>query len=343
MNTHTSEIKVSVTVPVYNTSKYLRQCLDSLEAQSLQEIEFILINDGSTDDSGKICDEYARHNPKFKVIHQINAGLAAARQTGLDHAKGEYVIVCDSDDWVEPEMYKTLYNAAINNNADIAMCGYWNEYPCNISSIVVHKISEPAQNKDKNLLINPPGGLWKRLIKRSFFATSGVKYEYGIDMGEDLLINYKLFKFNPSFIYIPIAFYHYRHRIGETSYTNDIKTEYVYQRYYVHLWLKKNYTEDIYLPYVLVDAIDTLIICASAEKTDRTFFSQFIKENLCWKMLFRLINNKLAVLMMFIKLFPLPIKIYLTRTLFVSRDKKKYLLNKILRTFNKDKNNHMIS
>ena len=329
MNAHTSKIKVSVTVPVYNTSKYLRQCLDSLKVQSLQEIEFILVNDGSTDGSGDICDEYARHNPKFKVIHQTNAGLAVAPQIGLDHAKGEYVIVCDSDDWVEPEMYETLYKAAANNNADIAMCDYWNEYPYNISSIVTHKISEFTKNKEKYLLINPPGGLWKRLIRRSFFTASGVKYEPGIDLGEDLLINYKLFKFNPSFVYVPIAFYHYRRRIGETSYTNNIKTEYVYQRHYVHQWLKENYPEDLYLPYVLIDAIDTLIICSLSEKTDKTFFARFIKENLSWKTLFRLIKNKLAIRMMFIKLFPLPIKIYLTRILFISRDKKKYKLTQI--------------
>ena len=121
MNGNTSNIKVSVTVAVYNTSKYLRKCLDSLDVQSMQEIEFIVVDDGSTDGSGVICDEYARRNPKFKVIHQQHSGLAAARQTGMDNAKGEYVIVCDSDDWVEPEMYETLYNVAAESNADIAI------------------------------------------------------------------------------------------------------------------------------------------------------------------------------------------------------------------------------
>ncbi len=96
---------VSVTVPVYNTSKYLRKCLDSLQSQTLKNIEFIIVDDGSTDDSGVICDEYAKSNPKFKVIHQKNGGLASARQTGLNHARGEYVIVCDSDERVEPDMY----------------------------------------------------------------------------------------------------------------------------------------------------------------------------------------------------------------------------------------------
>lgn len=322
MGDNTSYIKVSVTVPVYNTSKYLRQCLDSLEAQSLQEIEFILVNDGSTDDSGNICNEYARRNPKFKVIHQPNAGLAVARQTGLDHVKGEYVIVCDSDDWVEPEMYETLYKIAVDTNADITMCCYWKEYPYNEKSTVFLKALEQANNDNKYLFLNNIGSSWNKLIKRSFFETSGVKYIPGIDMGEDILINYKLFKFNPSFAYVPIALYHYRLRFGENSYTNAIKMEYVYQHHYIYQWVKDNYTEDIFLPYVFKTAISTLTICALSEKPDKIFFSQFIKENLGWKSIFQLIRYKQAVRMMLIKPFPTPIKIRLIRIYFFLSYKK---------------------
>ena len=90
--------KISVTVPVYNTSRYLYQCLNSLAVQTLQDIEFIIVDDGSTDNSGIICDAYSKKDSRFKVIHQPNGGSAVARETGLKNAVGDFIIVCDSDD-----------------------------------------------------------------------------------------------------------------------------------------------------------------------------------------------------------------------------------------------------
>lgn len=126
--TQFNNIYVSVIVPIFNTSRYLRKCLDSLAHQTLTAIEFILVDDGSTDDSGKICDEYASKDSRFRVIHQSNGGSAVARQTGLDAARGEYTIVCDSDDWVEPDMYEKLYRKAVETDADMVLCGYFAEY-----------------------------------------------------------------------------------------------------------------------------------------------------------------------------------------------------------------------
>lgn len=304
MNNSIPHIKVSVTVPVYNTSKYLRQCLDSLENQSLQEIEFILVNDGSTDNSGQICEEYARRNPKFKIIHQHNSGLAVARQIGLEHAKGEYIITCDSDDWIDTDMYKKLYQKAVDTNADIVMCGYIKEYPDGTNSIVYPKSINKRDNSNAHIFLSNIGSSWAKLIKRSFFINSTVKYEPDIHMGEDALINYKLFKFNPSIAYIPIAPYHYRRRYGESSYTTSIKTHYIKQYHYVYQWVKHNYTERRYLPYLLKTAVDTLTFCAMSEEPDVTFFTKFLSEELTWQKLFRLIRYKQARHVMLIKPFP---------------------------------------
>ena len=164
-------IKVSVTVPIYNTAKYLRQCLDSLKAQTLKNIEFILVDDGSTDISGEICEEYAKKDSRFKVIHQRNGGVAAARQTGLDNAHGEYVIVCDSDDWVEPDMYERMFLKAKETDADIVMCGYIAEYSDG------RKVPKQKWFKHldfeshvKELFNSSYNSSWIRLVRRSLYS-----------------------------------------------------------------------------------------------------------------------------------------------------------------------------
>lgn len=124
----TKQCTVSVIVPVYNVAQYLEQCLDSVVNQTMKELEIILVNDGSTDGSDEICEQYAKQDERVILLHQKNQGLAAARQAGLDVAHGEYIGFVDSDDWLELSMYEEMYDAARNNNADIVFCNvYRNE------------------------------------------------------------------------------------------------------------------------------------------------------------------------------------------------------------------------
>ena len=116
-------MRVSVVVPVYNVAPYLRQCLDSLVGQTLKDIEIICVDDGSTDGSGAILDEYAEKGPRVKVIHQPNAGAGAARNAGLARAAGEYLFFCDPDDWAEPEMLERMYAEASAAKADVLLTG----------------------------------------------------------------------------------------------------------------------------------------------------------------------------------------------------------------------------
>lgn len=117
------EPKISVVIPVYRAEKYLEKCLETILAQTLDSIEIIMVDDGSPDESGKIADEYARRYPQITVIHQENAGQGPARNKGIDLARGEYIGFVDSDDWIFPEMYHKLYEAAKKHNADIAVGG----------------------------------------------------------------------------------------------------------------------------------------------------------------------------------------------------------------------------
>ncbi len=110
---------ISVIIPVYNVEQYLRDCIESVISQSKKEIEIILVDDGSTDNSGKICDEYAFHYERVKVIHKKNAGLGYARNSGLDIAIGKYIFFLDSDDWMPPETLSYLFSFAEENKADL--------------------------------------------------------------------------------------------------------------------------------------------------------------------------------------------------------------------------------
>ena len=115
---------VSIIVPIYKAEKYIRQCLDSILAQTYTKWEAILVNDGSPDNSGKICNEYANKDNRFRVIHQQNGGVSVARQTGLDNVTGNYIIHCDPDDWIDPNMLEDLISKAKEENADMVICDF---------------------------------------------------------------------------------------------------------------------------------------------------------------------------------------------------------------------------
>lgn len=114
---------ISVIIPVYNSIAYLAKTLDAVRAQTYPQLEIVLIDDGSEDGSGAVCDSYAGRDNRIRVLHQKNAGLTAAWKRGVELATGEYVGFVDSDDWIEPKMYETLYNSAQKENADIVCCG----------------------------------------------------------------------------------------------------------------------------------------------------------------------------------------------------------------------------
>ena len=113
---------ISVIVPIYNVEAYLPQCLDSIVSQTYKDLEIILVDDGSTDSSGRICDEFADKDVRIRVIHQKNSGLPEARNSGLKVAKGDYIIMPDGDDALHPQMIEILYNLIIDGDYDFSMC-----------------------------------------------------------------------------------------------------------------------------------------------------------------------------------------------------------------------------
>ena len=117
-----SNPKISVIIPVYNAESTLRRCVDSVLAQTFTDFECLLINDGSKDKSGEICDEYARKDSRVKVFHKENGGVSSARNVGLDNARGEWVSFVDSDDWVEGDILESMYKTALLSGSSLVTC-----------------------------------------------------------------------------------------------------------------------------------------------------------------------------------------------------------------------------
>ena len=118
---------VSIIIPVFNSERWLSRCLDSVVGQSYKRLEIIIIDDGSSDKSGTICDEYASKDYRIRVFHQKNQGVSVSRQKGVDCATGEYIIHVDSDDWIEKDMVSRLCAKAVNGDYDMVMCDYYEE------------------------------------------------------------------------------------------------------------------------------------------------------------------------------------------------------------------------
>lgn len=179
------KIKVSVIVPVYNTQKYLKRCLDSLIHQSLKELEIILVDDGSQAECARICDGWQKKDSRIRVIHKKNEGLGFARNTGIEVARGQYLAFVDSDDYVEQSMYENLYTAIENAQAQIAVAGYIKKYGDGSEEYFTNKDIPEILEKEQvysvllaNMLGAPPEywsddyigmSVWKNLYKREIF------------------------------------------------------------------------------------------------------------------------------------------------------------------------------
>ncbi len=279
-----SSPKVTVTVPVYNTAKYLHKCLDALSRQTLSELEVILVDDGSTDGSGEICDEYAAKFANFKVVHKPNGGSASARQVGLDAARGKYIIVCDSDDWPDEDMYRKLYEAAKEKDADIVVCGFYSEYNDG-RSVPVQLITKTDNGivDIRDMRIFGARSSWIQLVKRDLFKRANADYVPGINLGEDSLITLKLSSSNPKIVLLNENLYHYRRLYGGNSLTNCLKMSHIHQLYYVYDWVKDNLPEETELQRRR--AADIAVACMRVDDLDMKWFKALLKNDLSWSKL----------------------------------------------------------
>ena len=211
--------KVSVIVPIYNVEKYLEKCINSLLSQTLEDIQIILVNDGSKDNSGNIAKEYEKNN-KDRVIYveKENGGLSDARNYGLKYATGDFIAFLDSDDYIEKNAYEEMYNKAIEENVDYVECDFIWEFP---NKIRVDK-QYPYKNK-KEMLSFVRVVAWNKLIKRQLITDNNLEFPKGLRY-EDVEFTYKLIPFVNKFAYVNKPFIHYVQREGSIANVQNERT-----------------------------------------------------------------------------------------------------------------------
>ncbi len=211
---------VSIIVPIYNTAEYLPACLDSIINQTYQNLEIILIDDGSTDNSREIANNYTKKDPRIKLVHQKNQGLSAARNTGIKNTTGQYITFVDSDDKIESQMIENMLNAIQKTNANIVCCSFKEIFPNGKQSGFNQKYPEKIYNTESALeaMLLEHGFMLSatmKLFPSDYF--NGIKFPTG-KLHEDIGTTYKLIMKAPKITFIPNQDYIYVHH--EDSITN---------------------------------------------------------------------------------------------------------------------------
>ena len=221
-------VTVSVIIPVYNVGKYISQCIESVIRQTYPHLEILVIDDGSTDDSGGICDAFARSDDRIRVFHTQNRGLSSARNLGLDHVTGSYIMFLDGDDWIEPDTAVTFLQTSLREKADIVVAGIWKEY-VNQTVVDPRKTNGPLSVRGEEILTAFAEGyftdrVWDRLYSAACF--NHIRFPEGHNF-EDVATTWKVVKElsdrNGSVAVIPDRLIHFRMRQSSISHTNSLK------------------------------------------------------------------------------------------------------------------------
>lgn len=245
-------INVSVVVLVYNTEFYIDRCVRSLLKQTLDKMEFIFINDCTPDKSMSILksvlDDYPHRKEQVCIVNnEVNKGSAYCRNLGVSYAHGEYLIFCDSDDWVDTDAYEQMYLEARKNNSDILLTDYFLNYVDKERCVKQHDYSIGKNYVKAMLEGHLHGSTCNKLVKRSLYTEYDINYEQDINLWEDMLINVKLFSVARKITYMPVAFYHYW-RANDLSYTHSKNKEVIYDQHKVVLILEDLLRDYGFLP-----------------------------------------------------------------------------------------------
>lgn len=265
--------KVSIIVPFYNVEGYMEKCLDSLVNQTLDDIEIILVNDGSKDRSIDIAKKYIKEYPKKIVyLEKENGGLSDSRNFALPHAKGEYIAFLDSDDYVEKNMYEEMYNLAIKDNSDLVECDFYWEYPDKRKEDIGKLYNGKEEMLEKIRVV-----AWNKLIKREILEKSKVEFPKGFRY-EDVEFTYKLIPYIEKVSFIKKPFVHYVQRQGSISNTQNERTKEIFQvlehviDYYKENNIYEKYKtvlEYVYIRYAFCSSLSRIIKIEDEELKDK--------------------------------------------------------------------------
>jgi len=227
--------KISIIIPVYNVKDYIRKCLDSVVNQTYKNIEILLINDGSTDNSGKICDEYALKDSRVKVFHKNNGGVSSAKNTGLKHITGKYIGFVDSDDWIEPNMYEVLYKAIKDKNVSVSVINYSKDTDAESIPMINKERIQSSVLTPENMIVYAfkrdyymgfCAYLWNKLFSSEIIINNGLLFDEHINYGEDVLFytNAVMSK-NCLGVYTEEPLYHYYQRDSSIAKNESVKVK----------------------------------------------------------------------------------------------------------------------
>lgn len=223
---------ISIIIPAYNIEKYISRCLDSIVEQTYTNLEIIVVDDGSKDNTGKILDDYAMSDNRIHIIHKENGGVTSARLEGIKQSTGEYIGFVDGDDYIDSNMYERLIANMLENNADISHCGYKMVFPNGKIDYYYNTDNKVIQDNQKGIADLISGnyvepGLCNKLYKRTLFnhLINKQLIDTSIKINEDLLFNYYLFKESKLSVYEDFCPYHYilRKNSAATSKINQNK------------------------------------------------------------------------------------------------------------------------
>lgn len=296
---------ISIIVPAYNIAPYITRCLDSILHQSYESIEVIVINDGSTDNTGQIIDEYAGRNPgKVKCLHIPNGGVTNARLIGIANANGEWIGFVDGDDEIEQDMYERLVENAQKYNADISHCGYQTivnngeriHYFYNTGRCVVRDKITGLRDLLEGAFVEP--GLCNKLFRKQLFdciiSTNAMNRD--IKQNEDLLMNYLLFKEANIAVYEDFCPYHYLTRSDSATRAN-VSANKIFDPIKVMEWIFEDAVPEIresakcrYLK-VLIGAYDLLCSCRGENEDTKVIRKKLLSLRGDWQLLNR--NNRI--------------------------------------------------
>lgn len=273
---------ISVIVPVYNVEKYLKKCIKSIMSQSYTNLEIILINDGSTDNSGKICDELKDRDKRIKVIHKSNGGLSDARNAGLKIANGKYIGFVDSDDYIAEDMFETLYNINKKYNSDISIVSFYEIYKDKVIGVRDSKKLQELTKIDamKELLIdtNIQSYAWNKLFRRELFE--GLEFPTNKNF-EDIATTLLLFEKANKVVLLEKPKYYYVRRDDSIVGVRNYKTykDYLDVIYDKYKYLDGKYEElDLYNAYNFVINmiwVYTIIVAFDLEEVYDDFKNQY--------------------------------------------------------------------
>jgi glycosyltransferase involved in cell wall biosynthesis len=240
--------RISIVVPIYNAEKTISRCIDSIINQTFYDIEIILIDDGSEDNSRVICEGYAAQDNRIIFIHNANGGVSKARNTGIERVTTDYLMFVDSDDYIEPNMCEVLFNAVDNTEYEVAMGGYRRDFVFN-GGVTKSVLTVPNVQSVESIeqfvkcwsglyeksLFNAP---WGKLYKMNYIKNNGIKFKEDLNCGEDLLFNLEVFRYVNKIALVNEAYYVYESSEKESLTTKYNAEKYINDRFLYNITLE---------------------------------------------------------------------------------------------------------